>query len=247
MNSTEQVTPADLVSVLIPAYNAREFIDATLESISRQTHKSWELIVVEDGSIDGVAPVVERFQLRHPDHRVVYQHNRKNCGVSSARNDAMSLCQGEFAAFLDADDVWTPDHLQRKVRLLREAEGDLAYSCVDAFDSKSGQTIGFWGPGEVDLQTFPESMFVRPYLQPSGVVVRRSLLIDVGPFDEELDYAEDYEYWFRAIAAGKRFCFDGKVTSRYRKNHESAATTDRLVLCFEGIAKVTCRHLLSSA
>jgi glycosyltransferase involved in cell wall biosynthesis len=232
-----------LVSIIVPAYNARDYIEIALESVSRQLYRAWELVVVEDGSAEDVEAITEAFQRRHPSHRIVYQRNPQNCGVSCTRNNAMPLCEGEYVAFLDADDSWAPDHLQRKVRLLETSGGDLAYSSVEAFDDQSDQTLGFWGPGDADLQMFPESMFGRPYLQPSSVVVRRTLLEDVGKFDENLDYAEDYDYWFRAIALGKRFCFDNKVTSRYRKNHESAATSDRLVLCCEGIAEVTSRHL----
>jgi hypothetical protein len=111
------------------------------------------------------------------------------------------------------------------------------------FDSQSEQSLGMWGPTDEELRCFPESMFVRPYLQPSAIVARASVLAEVGNFDESLAFAEDYDYWFRAIKLGKRFCFDKKITCRYRKNHSSAATTDRLVLCYDGVARVCGRHL----
>jgi glycosyltransferase involved in cell wall biosynthesis len=232
-----------LTSIIIPAYNARNFIQAALDDVGRQTYRNWELIVVEDGSVEDVESLVVEFASHHPGRRVVYRRKPQNAGVSSARNDAMALCQGDYVAFLDADDRWLADHLQRKVRLLESSGADLAYSRVEMFDSDTGRAMCIWGPTDDEIQRFPESMFARPYLQPSGVVARRSLLTELGPFDVTLAYAEDYDYWFRAVAAGKRFAFDGKVTSRYRKNHASAATTDRLVLCFEGVAKVACRYL----
>jgi GT2 family glycosyltransferase len=233
-----------LVSIVMPAYNAREFIDNALDDVSRQLHGNWELVVVEDGSAEDVEQIIHQFQARHTGNRVVYHRKPENDGVSSARNDAMSLCRGEFVAFLDADDRWSPDHLQRKVRLLRQSGCDLVYSRVEMFDSHSDQVMCTWGPTDEELRLFPESMFGRPYLQPSGVVVRASLLADVGKFDESLAYAEDYDYWFRAIHLGKRFYFDEKITSRYRKNHASAATTGRLVLCYDGVARVASRHLM---
>ena len=155
----------------------------------------------------------------------------------------MGMCEGEFVAFLDADDRWLSDHLQRKVQLLPRSNADLAYSRVEMYDSETGAAMCHWGPSNHELKHFPDSLFGRPYLQPSGVIVRRSLIEDVGHFDAKLAYAEDYDYWFRAIEAGKRFAFDEKVTSRYRKNHASAATTDRLVLCYQGVAEVGGRHL----
>ena len=232
-----------LVSIVIPAYNAAEFIDAALADVSRQLYRKWEVVVVEDGSAVTVERNIDRFKSLHPDHRVEYYRKPKNEGVSRARNDAIALCRGEFVAFLDADDRWSPDHLQRKVRLLERTGCDLAYSRVEMFDSDSDAALCTWGPTDEELRLFPESMFVRPFLQPSGVVVLATLMTEVGGFDESLAFGEDYDYWFRAIHAGKKFCFDEKVTSRYRKNHASAATTDRLVLCHDGIARVTYRHL----
>jgi glycosyltransferase involved in cell wall biosynthesis len=232
-----------LVSIVIPAYNARDHIDATLDDITRQLYRNWELIVVEDGSLDPVETSLERFQTRHPDHRIVYKRRIENEGVSRTRNEAFRLCRGEYIAFLDADDGWTADHLQRKVRLMRQTCADVVYSSVDAFDSKTGQFIGNWGPTSDDLHYFPNSMFYRPYIQPSGVVMRQSVVAEVGEIDESLHFAEDYDYFFRVIRAGKRFFFDDKTTSRYRKGHASAATTDRLVLCCDGIANVTERFM----
>jgi teichuronic acid biosynthesis glycosyltransferase TuaG len=234
---------AGLVSIVIPAFNAREFINDALHDVSRQTYGNWEVIVVEDGSDDEIGDVVEEFASRHPQNRVGYHRKPENTGVSSTRNVAIGLADGEFIAFLDADDRWAPDHLQRKVRLLCQTGGDVAYSCVDCFDSDSNRSEMIWGPTEIDLQSFPESLFRRSYVQPSAVVVRRSLTEDVGEFDEQLHFAEDYDYWFRAVKAGKLFYFDDKITSRYRRNHASAATTDRLVHCCQGIAEVTDRHI----
>jgi glycosyltransferase involved in cell wall biosynthesis len=232
-----------LVSIIIPAYNVRRFIGLALDDIANQTYDHWELIVVEDGSRESCEDIIQQFRGTHPQRRVVYHYKPKNTGVSSTRNLAISLARGEFIAFFDGDDRWQPQHLQRKVQYLCDKNADLAYSRVEMFDSETDRVLCVWGARRTDLDSFPESMFRGPYLQPSGVVIRHSLARDVGPFDENLSFCEDYDFFLRALNAGKQFVFDEIVTSRYRKNHDSAATTGRLVLCYEGTARVTHRYL----
>jgi glycosyltransferase involved in cell wall biosynthesis len=232
-----------LVSIVMPAYNATEFISLALVDIAKQSYREWELIIVEDGSRDDSEAIVQRFQREHPEHRVFYYRKPKNTGVSNTRNIAFTHCRGEFIAFLDADDRWAPEHLERKLKFLSKRDTDLVYSRVEMFDSDTDDKLCVWGIRRDEIESFPESMYRRPFLQPSGVVIRHSLALDVGGFNEEMAFGEDYDYYFRALALGKQFVFDKKVTSRYRKNHESAATTDRLTLCYEATAVVSHRYL----
>ncbi|HEY9153832.1 MAG TPA: glycosyltransferase family A protein, partial [Opitutaceae bacterium] len=99
-----------LVSILIPAYRAGHYIGQTLESIRAQTYTNWEVLVLEDGIFDDTATTVRAFaaSVSQPVRLV---QREKNAGVSRARNSLLDLAQGEFIAFLDADDLWLPDHL----------------------------------------------------------------------------------------------------------------------------------------
>ena len=97
------------VSVIIPAYNAGRTIDAALQSVFAQTFRSFEIIVVDDGSTDDTADRVEAWGSR------VMLHRQKNAGPAAARNRAIASARGEFLAFLDADDVWLPTKLARQV------------------------------------------------------------------------------------------------------------------------------------
>ena len=111
--------PSDaLVSVLVPAYNAASTIAETLASALAQTHESLEIIVVDDGSSDNTAAVVEDFSAR--DSRVIFVR-QTNGGVASARNAALSMARGSFVAPLDADDLWHPEKISRQMRRLAEA------------------------------------------------------------------------------------------------------------------------------
>ena len=230
-----------LVSIIVPAYQARPYLGEALDDVASQSYRNWELVVVEDGSPDSVAEVVEAFRARC-SQAVRYHRQPHNQGPSVARNVAIELAQGDMFAFLDADDRWLPDHLERKVTMLEAQAADVAYGTVELFDDETGDALSTWGPSPEDLASFPLSLFTRCFIQPSGVVVQRGVVERVGPFDSSLSFAEDLDFWIRAVRAGQRFAYDPKITSRYRKNHDAAATTGRLVLTCDGVARVVFKH-----
>src|ERR1043165_3045241 len=100
-----------LVSVIIPVYNGARHLRAALESVFAQTYRSFEVIVVDDGSVDESAIIAQSF----PEVRYIHQ---TNCGVAAARNHGIEAARGEFLAFLDQDDLWTPDKLRLQIEYL---------------------------------------------------------------------------------------------------------------------------------
>ncbi|MCY2974889.1 MAG: glycosyltransferase [Planctomycetota bacterium] len=231
-----------LVSIVIPAYESRPYIQEAFDDIALQTYKNWELLVVEDAAPNSIVDLVVAFQQKVPHNRVVFHRKEHNSGASSTRNVAMKMAQGQYISFLDSDDRWLPDHLSRKVNLLSQSRADIVYSGVDMFDSDSGRSEFIWGPNSEELDHFPNSLFIRNFIQPSGVLIRQSVVEDVGLFDESIFLVEDYDYWLRSVRQGKIFVYDPKVTTRYRKNHASASTTGRMVLCYDGVARVAFRN-----
>ncbi len=230
------------VSIIVPAYRARPYLPDALEDIATQSYRNWELVVVEDGSPESVQEMVEAFAARCPEQTVIYHRLPGNLGASTARNKAMQLATGDVYAFLDADDRWLPDHLERKLGLLTRTSADVAYGTVDMFDDQSGETLFPWGPSPEELAHFPTSLMVRNFIQPSGVLVRRSLVDQVGAFDPNIFLVEDIDFWLRAVRSEKKFVYDSKITTRYRKNHASASTTGRMVLCYDGVATVVANY-----
>ena len=106
------------VSVVIPTYNRREYVQEAIDSVLAQSYTDYELIVVDDGSNDSTG---EALHSRYGD-RLAYEW-RPNAGVSAARNRGLELARGEFIAFLDSDDVWLPQKLQQQVAFLDESPG----------------------------------------------------------------------------------------------------------------------------
>ncbi len=120
-----------LVSVIIPMYNAAPFIQQTIDSVLQQTWQDFEIIVMDDGSRDNSAEVVKSIQGR--DARIQY-HYKPNSGVSDTRNKGIALAKGGYLAFLDADDVWLPTNLEKKVSLLEQSGKGWVFSLLEYID-----------------------------------------------------------------------------------------------------------------
>lgn len=113
----------ELVSVIVPVYNAAPYLEACVASIQNQSCPSWELILVDDGSADGSGELSDKLAAGDSRIRVVHQQNR---GVSAARNAGLQLAKGQYCAFVDGDDTVMPDYLETAVRLARTEQADLA-------------------------------------------------------------------------------------------------------------------------
>ena len=212
------------ISICIPAYNADPYLAQALESVRNQTFADWELIVTEDGSKDGAEALVGAFA-RTVSQPVVYQRHEVNQGLPATRNTGIAACRGEFVALLDADDYWSPRHLETVVAKLLGTGADLGHSGSVLFDSDSGATLGVRAPGCSEIDGFPLSLFVGDYIiQPSSVILRRSLWERAGGFDPSFRYVEDREMWLRCARVGGRFVYTGEATCFYRK-HGTALST----------------------
>ena len=212
------------ISICIPAFNADPYLPVALESVRNQSFTDWELIVTEDGSKDGAEALVNAFS-RTVEQPVVYQRHEVNQGLPATRNTGIAASRGEFVALLDADDYWAANHLQTVLDRLLETGADLGHSGSVLFDSDSGATLGLRAPSRLEIDGFPLSLFVGDYIiQPSSVVMRRSLWERAGGFDVSFRYVEDREMWLRCARVGGRFVFTGEATCYYRK-HGAALST----------------------
>ncbi len=216
--------PPPLISICIPAFNARRFLFATLETVRAQTFGDWELIVVEDGSNDGTEGLVASFAASVTQH-VRYQRHEKNLGLPATRNTAIGLAVGEWLALLDSDDLWTPDHLAVLAACAGRQPADLVHSGSILFDSDTGRELGIRAPSPDDARSFPLSLFLGSYIiQPSSAMLTKTLWRFVRGFDPTFRYVEDREMWMRCARAGARFVHTGHNTCLYRK-HAAALTT----------------------
>jgi glycosyltransferase involved in cell wall biosynthesis len=201
MNAQSLTTPGPLVSVVVITYNAADFVAHAIESVLQQSWTRLELIVVDDGSTDATASVVERFR----DDRVSYVR-QQNKGPNAARNEGIRRARGEFIAFLDCDDWWLPDKLLRQVARASQRETiGLIYSLATRVDS-------YGVPGS-QFHNVVEGRILDQLLRgqcisgsASSAMVTRRAIDAVGLFDESLHYAEDWEYWIRVASQFEVAC-----------------------------------------
>lgn len=131
-----------LISIITPTYNCAKFIARTLDSVQAQTYKNWEMIIVDDCSQDNTKEIVEGYMKTDP--RIQYHLLDENSGAAVARTIAMSLAKGSYMAFLDSDDIWMPDKLERQIRWMNDnkyAFSCTAYEQIDEEDNLLNRTI----------------------------------------------------------------------------------------------------------
>ena len=224
-----------LVSIVIPCFKMGAYIGEALESVGKQSYTHWEVIAVDDcGPEDGTQAIVESFAASRPDHRVEFTRLEQNGGVSVARNAGIKAAKAEVLAFLDPDDIWTQDHLERHM-LARKGKDEplmVTASKVGIFQDGNGLQVDMlWGYSAWEQQVFPLSLAMRNAMNPSASLVPKALVESVGGFDENraLQHTEDWDLWLRLVEAGAEFVFVNEMTGYYRQ-HAGAGTADRLLI-----------------
>jgi glycosyltransferase involved in cell wall biosynthesis len=192
-------------SVVIPAYNARNLIGSAIRSVLDQSRQDLELVVVDDGSQDGTPEVVSAID--DPRLRLVRQ---ANTGVAGARNRGIEESSGELVSFLDNDDLWMPNYLERMGSALgTAASAGFAYTDGWSFDDRSRRIMrksAMSGsdppvPPPVDREEFLARLLRQNFIL-SSATVRRSVLEEVGGFRDNLGGCDDYDLWIRILLAG---------------------------------------------
>ncbi len=206
------------VSVIIPAYNISEFISATLDSVFSQTFKDFEIIIVNDGSKDTLE--LEKILEDYAD-KIVYA-KQKNLGASEARNAAICLSRGELIAFLDGDDLWFPNCLEKQVEFLEENDLDMVYCDAELFGDN-------FFKGNTYMETTPSNGEVNPVslinatcnVITSGTMVTRKKLEEVNLFDTVSTRAQDFDLWFRFAKNGAKIDYQRNILIKYRVSSNS--------------------------
>jgi glycosyltransferase involved in cell wall biosynthesis len=199
-----------IVSVVTPTYNRARFLPDAVASVLAQTYADLELIVVDDGSVDDTRTVLEPFLA---DGRVRYFY-QKNQGQSHARNHAIEHATGDFIAFLDSDDLWAPDKLEKQLAILQaNPEVDIVHG-DEAMIDEHGAVISL-----VNMKRY--SGQISCYLLADNSVsittalVRRRCFNEMGGFDTSVGVADDYELWLR-FSAKYLFHYEPGIVASYR-------------------------------
>jgi glycosyltransferase involved in cell wall biosynthesis len=219
-----------LISAVIPLYNGAPFIEAALRSVFAQSLQPAEIIVVDDGSTDGGAAIVQRLAAEHPIRLL----RKENGGQSSARNFAVTRAHGDLVALLDQDDIWYPNHLERLAGpflKLRTTELGWTYSNLDEINVDGEVTTRLAlsaapapHPKLNLLACLREDMFVLP----SASLISRAAFNAVGGFDEQLSGYEDDDLFRRLFQAGYDNIYLDEPLSQWRIYRSSSSYSPRM-------------------
>ncbi len=195
------------VDVIIPAYNAEKFIERTLKSVVSQTHLPEKIIVVDDGSTDETVNVIKNFKKKSKVEIDIYR--QENRGPNAARNVGLKNSTSEFVAFLDADDLWEKEKLEKQLRVFENTKFEklgivyCGYELVDESGEKlRKKNIAPRLKGKVFYELLKSNLISG---SPSTVLMKKECLGQTGLFDEILRGSEDWDMWLRVA---KDYDFD---------------------------------------
>lgn len=220
------------VSVIIPILNAKEYLAEAVASVRAQTYSDWELILVDDGSEDGSAALALEIAEQEPSRvRFLAFEDRRSRGASAARNLGLSKAQGEFIAFLDADDVWLPEKLARQLGILHgHPAAAMTFGRVRYFSEglagpdEREQTFGplregVYNPPELGVEFLRDANI---YPCPSATLLRRAPLLELGGFEETIRKVRtDLAVWVKVTTHFSVYA-DPTIVARYRQNPRSS-------------------------
>lgn len=189
------------VSINLCCYNSEKYLRETLDSIIGQTYKDWELIIINDGSADSTESIINEY-IKH-GYPIVY-HYQENRGLSYSRNEALKRSQGEYIAFIDHDDLWMPQKLEKQVSFLKDnSEIDFLYSNFYMLDQNKGKKS--FAYKKLQPSGFVFEKFLYRY--PVGILtalVRKSAFDKLEEFfDFRLKLSEEYDVFMRILYAGQ--------------------------------------------
>lgn len=210
----------DLVSIIMPSYNTARFLRETVASVLAQTYENWELIIVDDASTDKTDDVVAGYS----DPRIRYLKNGKNCGAAVSRNWALREAKGRWIAFLDSDDLWHPEKLEKQIRFMEENGHSFSYTNYSEMDEQSrplGRIVT--GPKQITKQ----GMF--NYCWPGCLTVMYDASV-IGLIQiEDIKKNNDYAMWLKACRKADCWLLDETLAS-YRRRTGSISSHSYLEL-----------------
>lgn len=210
-----------LVSIIMPSYNTASFIGESIESVLSQTYENWELIIVDDFSKDNTDAIVKMYD----DKRIRYYKQKKNVGAACCRNFALSVANGEWAAFLDSDDLWDPKKLEKQIMFM--IKNNYKFSCT-ARDEINENSEPLYRVTRSPHHITKIGMYLYCWVGCLSVMYH---IPTVGIIKiEDLKKNNDYAMWLKVIKKTDCYCMDDVLAHyRVRKNSISHDSLFKLI------------------
>lgn len=204
---------SELVSVIVPVYNAEKFIREAMDSVRAQTYENWELLLVEDGSNDGSVDVITGYIAETQETRIRLIRQPSNQGAARARNRGVREAAGRYIAYLDADDLWVPEKLEHELRFVEEKDAAFAFTGYEFADER--------GVGLGKIVRVPETLVYRQALS-NTTIFTTTVMFDTAKISKELlempeIKSEDTALWWRILKDGYTAYGLDENLARYRR------------------------------
>lgn len=189
----------ELVSIIVPVYNVKKYITATIESVLAQTYTNWELLLIENGSTDGTREFLEQYLQENQDDRIRYVAMGENAGAAAARNYGMDLSSGRFVAFLDSDDLWQKEKLEHQVAFMKKHDAAFSFTGYEFADET--------GTGTGKVVYVPKTLCYKKALQ-NTTIFTSTVMFDTKKLSKDrlhmpLVKSEDTALWWRILRSGE--------------------------------------------
>lgn len=204
----------NLVSVIVPVFNAENYISKTLESVLSQTYQNLEIIIVDDYSNDSTIQKISKFK----DSRIKLIQLDTNQGVSNARNVGILNSTGDYIAFIDSDDIWYNDKIEKQIKFLKEKKANFCYTAYELIDEQNNIK-----KSKINIPEFVtyNDLLKTNVIACSSVLINKSLLNNVSFLNVK---HEDYVLWLTLIKQANRFFGLNEVLLSYRKRKGSISS-----------------------
>lgn len=211
------------VSVIIPVYNRSVFVVEAINSVLQQTYRDFEIIVVDDGSTDDTCDVLQPYVSKG----IISLISQKNKGAGAARNAGIRAARGEYIAFLDSDDLWLPNKLEKSLLPLENGICDFVFSNSDVVDGEGEFLFSVQERFRDYLHgDLFENLLDACFISTPGVVLRRDCFDRVGLFREDLKYRQDYDMWLRLARKCRFLMLTDKLNIIRRHGGQLVATAN---------------------
>ena len=209
-----KIDPSIKVSIIMPAYNASKYLVDSVESVKKQSFKNWELIIIDDCSIDNTAELIK--SMSEKDSRIIFMQNTENCGVAQTRNAGIKVATGKYIAFLDSDDIWFPNKLERQLEFMEKNRYAFSFSSYLKFDSNTGKNGKIVRAPKVVVA---EELLGNTIIGCLTVIYNREKIGKV--YMPNIKHMEDNATWYSVLAQGYKAYGLDEVLAKYRENNNS--------------------------
>lgn len=197
-----------MISIIMPAYNAERYIEESIHSVLQQSCPDWELIIIDDCSYDETQRIVKPYTLQYAN--IHYYKNEQNLGVAESRNRGISLASGDWIAFLDSDDCWHPDKLQKQLNLAASQHAERSQNVQflftgSAFIDENSQSLNYYLPAPSKISY--HELLKQNVVSCSSVMIRKELIRQY-PMKHASKMHEDFAVWLQ-ILRDKQICAYG--------------------------------------